>query len=299
VKLAALYVQPAPDALDYPWAIMPGVTGDRARLAGELRDALAGTEYVADLATVGLRGPDGHSDFAALPGAPAIITPHEPDAAVVTRAVGTWLSLTRPGRMLAVVDVSGSMYITVPTSQNRTRFEILIQAARQGLSLFDDAWQVGLWTFSTNLNPPLDYTEILPIRSLAEQRQQLLQATYTIQPKRNGGTGLYDTVLAAYKRVQQGWDPNVVNSVVVMTDGQNDDRNSITLEQLVASLQTVMDSRYPVQVIAIGFGTDVSRAELETITDATGGGTFIADDPADIGKIFLEALSVRPPAPTS
>ena len=35
VKLAALYVQPSPPALDYPYAVMPGVASDRARLADD------------------------------------------------------------------------------------------------------------------------------------------------------------------------------------------------------------------------------------------------------------------------
>lgn len=298
VPLAGLYVQPAPPALDYPWAVMPGTTGDRARLAEQLRDAVvASEEFAAELSRVGLRTSDGSASFDPLPGAPVTIVPGAPDTAVVNRAVGTWLSLTRPGRMLAVVDVSGSMEIRVPTANNQTRFQVLIEAARQGMALFDDDWQVGLWTFSTNLDPPHDYDEIIPIREMSINRPLLLDAMDTLRPKPNGGTGLYDTMLAAYKQVQQGWDPAVVNSVVLMTDGRNDDSNSITLDQLLASLQTVMDARYPINVIAIGFGTEVSRSELEAITNLTGGGTFIADDPADIKEIFLEALSTRPPAP--
>jgi Ca-activated chloride channel homolog len=275
------------------------VTGAKARLADELRQALTGDAYVADLATVGLRAPDGTADFEPIPGAPVNITTHEPDASVVNRAVGTWLSLTRPGRMLAVVDVSGSMNSRVPTANNQTRFQVLIEAAREGMQLFDDSWQVGLWTFSTNLDGPKDYLEVVPIRELTTNRQILLQTMDTLRPKPNGDTGLYDTVLAAYKRVQQDWDPTVVNSVVVMTDGQNDDDNGITLNELIANLETLIDARYPVQVICIGFGGEVSETELRAITDVTGGGTFIAPDPAAIGEIFLEALSVRPPAPTS
>ena len=297
VPLAGLYVQPAPPALDYPWAVMPDTTGDRARLAEQLRDAIvADEEYTAELSRVGLRTLDGSATFEPLPGAPVSIVPLPPETAVVNRAVGTWLSLTRPGRMLAVVDVSGSMEIRVPTANNQTRFQVLIEAARQGMALFDDDWQVGLWTFSTNLAPSQDYIEVIPIREMSINRPLLLQAMETLRPKPNGGTGLYDTMLAAYKQVQQGWDPAVVNSVVLMTDGRNDDSNSITLDQLLASLRTVMDARYPINVIAIGFGTEVSRSELEAITNLTGGGTFIASDPADIKEIFLEALSTRPPA---
>ena len=296
VRLAALYVQPLPAALDYPWAVMPGVGDDKTRLAGELRDALTGNEYVDALATVGLRGRDGTAGFEPMPGAPTTLHTSPPDVAVVSEAVGTWLSLTRPGRILAVVDISGSMNVRVASANNATRFQLLIGTARGGLNLFGDDWQVGLWTFSTNLTPTTDYLEILPIKPLTENRTGLEAAMDTLQPKPNGDTGLYDTVLAAYKRVQQDWDPNVVNSVVLMTDGQNDDDNSLTLEQLVSSLQTIVDPRYPIQMIIIGIGPEVSRTELESITNVTHGGVFIATDPAEIQDIFLEALSLRPPA---
>jgi secreted protein with Ig-like and vWFA domain len=94
--------------------------------------------------------------------------------------------------------------------------------------------------------------------------------------------------------VQAGWDPGAVNSVVLLTDGRNDDANGITLEQLVATLKTLHDPRYPIQVVAIGFGEEVSRDELETITATTGGGAFIAYQASEILPIFLQALSVRP-----
>ncbi len=115
-----------------------------------------------------------------------------------------------------------------------------------------------------------------------------------IQPKKNGNTGLYETVLAAYKDVQQGWDPGKINSVLLMTDGQQDNPGGMTLDQLVAELQKVVNPRQPVEVIAIGIGTDVSKPELTKITQTTGGGVFIATDPAQIGSIFLQAIALRP-----
>jgi hypothetical protein len=298
VRLAALYVRPAPPALDYPYAVMPGITPDRARLAEELGAALDGADdYVSELGTVGLRGPDGTATFPAMPGSPAIIGPGQLDGPTVTRAIATWISVTRPARMLAVIDVSGSMGQRMPNAGGATRAEVALEAARQGLQRFDDSWAVGLWTFSTNLDGPRDYRELLPIRPMTVQRPHLLTAIETIQPVPNGDTGLYDTVLAAYQTVQDGWDPHAVNSVVLFTDGENDDAVSLTLDELIASLRALIDRRYPVQVIAIGIGDDVNRSELERITNTTGGGTFVALQPADIGPIFLQALSLRPPAP--
>jgi Uncharacterized protein containing a von Willebrand factor type A (vWA) domain len=297
VPLAAVYVQPAPPALDYPYVVLPGLATDRQRLAERFRQALAGDQYLDDLAEIGLRGPDGMARFPAMPGAPATITTGQLDDEAVAKALATWVSLTRPSRMLAVIDISGSMAYPVPSAGNATRAQIALEAARQGMMLFDDSWSVGLWTFATRLNGNVDHLEVVPIRPMTENRDALVAALGTIRPDPVGNTGLYDTVLAAYQEVQSGWDPAAVNSVVLLTDGQNDDPDGITLDQLIASLQELVDPQRPIQVIAIGIGDDVSQVELERITSTTGGGTFIARDPSAIGPIFLRALSLRPPAP--
>src|SRR5262249_17244941 len=152
----------------------------------------------------------------------------------------------------------------------------------------DDKWAVGLWTFSTLLDGDKDYKELVPIGPMSAQRTQLNQALAAIQAKRDGDTGLYDTVLAGYKAVQRGWSEGAFNSLVVMTDGQNDDKAGITLDQLISELKSVADPAKRISVILIGIGTEVNQSELEKITSAVGGGTFIATDPAKIGDIFLK-----------
>jgi len=196
--------------------------------------------------------------------------------------------------LLAVVDVSGSMLTPVPTARGATREQVTVEAARNGLGLFDDTWAVGLWEFSTQLDGANDYRQLVSVGPLSDNRQALATALGSLQPKPDGNTGLYDTTLAAYRTVQAGWDPSRVNSVVILTDGQNDDRQGLTLDQLIAQLKQVMDPKRPVQVIAIGIGTDVSEAELKRITDTTGGGTFVAPDPSKVGDIFLKAIALRP-----
>jgi hypothetical protein len=297
VKLAALYVTPAPPALDYPYAVMPGIAADRVRLADDLRAALSGDQFLHDLAAAGLRGPDGTAGFPALPGSPLQISGNGLDGAAIAKALGTWISVTRPARMLAVFDVSGSMADPVPTAGGATRAQVALAAAKAGMALFDDSWSVGLWEFSADMGGGKDYKQLLPIAPMSQNRPGLLAAIGTIQPIPNGNTGLYDTVLDAYKAVQDGFDPNAVNSVVLLTDGQNDDDDGMTQDQLISSLKAIMDPRYPVEVIAIGISTDASQAELQAITNTTGGGTFIAADPSQIGAIFLKALSLRPEVP--
>jgi hypothetical protein len=294
VRLAALYVQPAPNPLDYPFVTL--ATGDRAAAAAAFGKSLTGAAFRDRLASAGLRGPDGTPGrgFQIPAGAPKTLGKGVAvDGATVERALQTWLAIALPARMLAVIDVSGSMLEKVPTAQNHTRMEVTAEAARKGLGLFDDSWALGLWIFSTQLDGDKDYKELQPIGPLSAQRTQILQAIAQVTPKRNGDTGLYDTILAGYKTIQEGYDPGAINTLLVMTDGQNDDKNGLTLDQLVTELKKIYDPKRPVNVILLGIGTDVGQPEMERITNTVGGGTFIARDPAKIGEIFLKAVSLR------
>jgi Ca-activated chloride channel homolog len=295
VRLAALYLDPTPPGLDYPYALLPGVSAERAELARGLREALAGGSYRARLGAAGVRGADGTGQgLPSLPGSPNAVAQGAPDAKAVARAVTTWASVTRPGRMLLVMDVSGSMGAGVPTAGGAARAKVAVDAAAQGLSLVDDTWAVGLWTFSTLLNGDKDYQEQVPIGLMSVQRTAVLGALAKVQPRVGGNTGLYDTALAAYRAVQNGWDPASVNSVAILTDGKNQDPQGLSLDQLVTELKSLADPARPIQVIAIGIGDEVSEAELTKISSTTGGGTFIARDPSAIGEIFLKALALRP-----
>jgi hypothetical protein len=283
--------------LDYPFAVMPGTSVDKATAAGAILGLLAGDAYRNRLATAGLRGDDGGigAGFAAPKGAPALTAPvtAAPDPSRVDTVLATWSAITSPGRLLAVVDVSGSMLQAVPSAGGASREQVTVEAARRGLGLFDDTWAAGLWIFSSQLDGATDYRELVPVAPLADQRQRLLNSLADIRPKPDGNTGLYDTTLAAYRAVQAGWDPSRVNSVVIMTDGKNDDATGLSLDQLVDELRKTMDPARPIEIIAIGIGNDISEAELKRITDTTGGGTFTAPDPAKIGDIFLKAIALR------
>lgn len=309
VPLAALYLEPAPMPLDYPYAVLPGIEPAKASAANGLFAALTSADFRDRLAEQALRAPDGTggAGFQAPQGAPAGSTTAVPaaggtaagglDPTTIEAAVSSWSIATQSGRMLCVIDVSGSMKQPVPTADNATREQVTVAAASRGLGLFDDSWAIGLWTFSTQMAGGRDYRELVPIGPLSTQRGRLEAALGTVRPKDGGDTGLYDTVLAAYRTVQDDWEPGRVNSVVLFTDGKNEDADGISQEKLLAELTRIADPERPVQVVIIGIGTEVSRTELEAITKVTGGGVFVTEDPTGIGDIFLKAIALRPSAP--
>ncbi|GAB7048020.1 substrate-binding domain-containing protein [Catenuloplanes indicus] len=308
VSLAALYVEPAAVALDYPFAVMPEADATKGNAADLLFGELASSPAYRDsLAKAGLRGADGSAGggFTAPTGAPSpeAIAASAPatgggaanglDAAAIGRALASWTAITSPGRMLVVFDVSGSMLSPVPTAADKTRNEVMVEAAGRGLGLLDNEWWLGVWVFSTELQGSRDYRELVPIGQLSKQRDALQASLGEVQPVEGGATGLYDTVLASYLAVQEGYQADKVNSVVLFTDGQNEDANSISRDELIAQLKEKSDAKRPVRVILIGIGNEVNKEELESIAAAGGGGAFVAQDPAKIDEIFLQAIASR------
>jgi Ca-activated chloride channel homolog len=296
VPLAAVAIDPAPAALDYPYAVLPAAQPAVVTAAGRLLAALAGPDFRDQLGRQGLRAADGSTGAGFGGGvpnpAPGPSRPIEPGP--IDQALSTWDTLTQSGRILAVLDVSGSMLTPVPTAGGATREQVTVRAAAGGLALFDDSWSVGLWTFSTNENGTTPYRQLVPIGPLGGQRQRLTAALGTVTANKHGDTALYQTLLAAYQTVRAGWDGTKVNSVVIMTDGMNDNPGGMDLNQLIGQLQRIADPRRPVQVIVLGIGTGVAAPVMQRITQVTGGGVFIATDPASIGKIFLQAIALRP-----
>ncbi|GIF00299.1 substrate-binding domain-containing protein [Paractinoplanes rishiriensis] len=311
IPLVALYLEPSPPPLDYPYAIMPQVDLQKSAAATGLRTQLNSAAFKNALATSGLRFPDGSTGagFARPLGAPEASPAVSQgtggkqaggsaaaglDASALNQVLGSWAAITLPGRVLAVFDISGSMLTKVPTAGNQDRAAVTRGAAAGGLALFDDKWAVGVWLFSTELDGKRPYREIVPISPLSSTRQELQDSIRQIVPKPNGQTGLYDTLLAAYQNVQNSWQPGKINSVILFTDGQNQNDDGISQNKLVAELKRLNDPKRPVRVVIIGIGDEVNEQELTTIVKPTAaGGVFIAEDPAKISSIFLEAIASR------
>jgi hypothetical protein len=242
---------------------------DRASALGRLRAALVGDRGLAALHAAGLRGatwPAAAPPSAASDHLPA--TSAEPMAVTMNHAMwhvlATWSPARRAANVLVVVDVSGSM--GTPPSDSTTP---LIALVRQGIKQFDallpGTARMGLWQFGSQLAPPRDYQQLAPVGPMdARQRTKLTTAISRLNARRTG-TGLYDTILAAYKYQQAHYSGNLPNEIIVFTDGINeDDPVTISLAQLKASLGTA-DPHKRVQIALFGFG---NRLPVHALSDA-------------------------------
>lgn len=220
-----------------------------------------------------------------------------PDADQVSELLRTWGAISLDMRMLTVIDVSGSM--VEKSGDGKTRVEAATEASMTALSMLPDTTQIGLWAFSTDKKPPNDWIELVPIGPLGEplagvaRRKRLEAGASQLTTLVGGGTALNDTTLAAYRHVLSGYDASKVNSVVLMTDGRNDDISSIDTASLIETLKRETDPAKPVPIIMVGLGDEVDMDALRSISAATGGKAYHAKNPEDIRGVLLDAVSQR------
>jgi len=205
--------------------------------------------------------------------------------------------LAAPSRILTVFDISTSM--EAPAGDG-TRATLARDAAKSTLTLVPGNFALGLWFFAAELDGERDWTEVVPTRQLeAEvegtvQRDLLDEELDTIPDRLSpGGTGLYDTTLDAVRAARSDFDPRAVNSVLVVTDGTNEDSQGVDLDELLDTLRSEADPDRPIKVIGVALGPDADLGALEQIADVTGGAAYSAVDPTDLQTVLFDALRQR------
>jgi Mg-chelatase subunit ChlD len=221
-----------------------------------------------------------------------------PERGEVDATMKSWGILTVPSSVLAVIDASASMDTVEGAT---TRMGLAVGAAITALDAFPEHARIGMWAYSIDQGGPgQDWRELAPLRRLdaptgdGKTQTDLLRAQAEVLPGlTGGGRGTYDTMLAAYKATAREFNPAYYNSLVLMTDGSNDDPNSISLDQLVSELEALHDPDRPVRIIAVGLGLNADMAELNRIANATGGQAYSARDPQDILTVLAGGLLTR------
>ena len=300
-SLAAIYPSEGSPMLDYPvFRVDPG-DGERREAVDAVVAALNSDAARTAAMEAGFRSTEGDAPPTA--GEQSGIREEAPqqvelDPAEVGGLISRLTSLAAPSRILAVLDVSTSM--EAPAG-NGTRATLARDAARSTLSLVPGEYALGLWFFAYHLAGDQDWAELVPIRKLetdvdGQSQRALLDAQLAILPERltPGGTGLYDTTLAAVRAARANYDPSAVNSVLLMTDGTNEDDDAgLTEEALLSTLTSEADPTRPIKVIGVALGPDADLSALEQIAEATGGAAYAAVDPADLQTVLFDALRQR------
>ncbi|MCX4910411.1 substrate-binding and VWA domain-containing protein [Streptomyces sp. NBC_00878] len=302
--LDLFYPKDGSPLLDYPFALVdePALTTDESRAALRFMTLLGESDGRRIMEKHGFRTDDDDipdelvtraggrapQPYKELPGPPA--TDKEID-----EALGMWTITVQSTRLTTVVDISASMAKPVPGT-SESRLDVTKAALSQALATFTPEDEVGLWTFSRSVDGKRDYRVLVPTERLggraagSTQRDLLSAAFDSLEPVKNGATGLYDTTLAAYKEATASYTKGKFNGLVLLTDGVNDDPGSISRADLVAQLRELTDPKRPVPLIAIAVGPEADKAELDEIAAATGGSGHLVTDPSEVHSVILKAV---------
>lgn len=254
---------------DYPYVQLKGASVDttQSRAAAAFREFLMTSDQQQLFTDVGFRTAAGRApvpsaavEFGAVPAALPVTDP------VVADTITT--ALTTPlvqARSTVLLDVSGSMGVSEGGS---TRLAASTAAILRRARALPDAGSLGLWTFSADLAGPLPYKMDVPTAALgAAQRAALDAALPALQPRT--ATSLYASIAAAYRDAVRTYAPTGPNSVLLITDGPNDDV-ATTLNGVLGTIAASKNPAAPVMVNVIALGS-ADVAALGQITSATGG----------------------------
>ena len=283
-RLVAIY--PAEGTLwaDHPLALlelgMPGempITDNQRRTYQAFVDYLISAEVQKQLLGVGYRPADldirldgTGSPFTgdAVDWRQPQTTLQIPPANVVEVVQNVWWYTKRPTNVYLVVDTSGSMEGNKITL-TRTALRSFVDQMR------GDRDQVGLITFATNVSL------VRPLQPLDDAgRTQLNGAIDRLIA--SGNTALIDGVWEAYSRLLTEGNPESINAIVVMTDGQeNSSRQSLSAMQR----RIQQESGMQIVIFTIAFGSDADEKLMQTMAEM-GGGQYRRADETDIEDLY-------------
>jgi Ca-activated chloride channel family protein len=178
-----------------------------------------------------------------------------PGAQVIDQVRNVWWLIKRKTNVYLVVDSSGSME-GEKLSNVKEALTVFIDQIEGGEE------RVGLIEFWGNVDI------LVPLDRLGDSRGALVSAINGLQA--GGDTALLDGVLRAYKELQRLNDPERINAIVVMTDGQ-ENASHISVWDLTDRMQRGNQTGPPVVVFAIAYGRDADYGTLEQLAQATGG----------------------------
>ncbi|UAC01560.1 VWA domain-containing protein [Dactylosporangium vinaceum] len=292
VPLVAVYPKEGTLVSDHPFVVLTNASDEQKAAAADFLNYVRDAPQQKRFTDLAFRTYDGKAGAGAtrenglLPDA-KFTTIDPPSPQVLEKALATWDGQRKRAKVLLVMDVSGSMNNDAGNGQ--TRMELAKQAALQSLGLLAADDEVGLWTFSTEIEgASTPYTEQVPVGALADNKAKLEQVIKSLSA--DGGTALYATTRAAQRKMVELSNPNRINAVVVLTDGKNEYPKDADLDALVRDVDT-SEKEIPVRVFTIAYGEQADLGVLQKISAASRAAAYNASDPTTINNVMVNVLS--------
>jgi Ca-activated chloride channel family protein len=199
-----------------------------------------------------------------------------PEPRVLDGVRRAWREDRKPASVLLVVDVSGSM-------QEEDRLVRAKAGVRTFFRQVGKQDSVGLMIFSDKIQP------LVPVGPFARNEDRLRATVENLIA--DGGTAVYDATIEAFEQVRSDANPERINAVVVLTDGEDTD-SSASAEDVVSAVRAEGESDDQVRVFTIAYSTGAQGAKeaLEEIATASGGQPYEGDT-EDIETVYQSISS--------
>ena len=163
------------------------------------------------------------------------------------------------------------------------------------LPFFADEASVGLWTFSRAARGN-DWQAVVPLgrldRPVGGRHRPRQHRRPPCRGSRADGRHRRCTTRPwrPSPRCASCWQPGP-NTVVLISDGKNEDPGSPDLRTTLDRLVDGADPARPVEVVTIALGSGADAKALRNIAAATRGKAYTAARPEDLESVFLAALT--------
>ena len=199
-----------------------------------------------------------------------------PEPAVLARIQEAWSKNRKAANIMLVVDTSSSMAT-----------DAKIDHAKKGLQGFlsqlSPRDRVGLVRFSD------DVQTVVPVRPFAKDAGELRRRVRGLVA--DGQTALYAATSQAVDNVAALNDPDRINAVVLLSDG-DDTIGKPLLSQLVPQLAShTGPETNPIRVFPIAYGEDAPSTQVLGRIASTSGGELAKGDTDNIGSVYRRISS--------
>lgn len=224
-----------------------------------------------------------------------------PPGPVLLGLLDAWATQRKTARVLLVLDVSGSMGEPADPEDPGagTKLDLAVGAVQDGLSKFKAEDLVGLRIFTTGLGSnggdEVSFQDLSPIAPIGENRERLRNEVGSLMPL--NGTPLYEVVGVSHSQMVEQYEPTLINAVVVLTDGVNDDgdpeNDKSQFNALIEEIGRTSngENATPVRIFTIAYGADADVGALQQISEASNATAYSASDATTIGEVFTAVVS--------
>jgi Ca-activated chloride channel family protein len=220
-----------------------------------------------------------------------------PSGDVLVGLLDNWAVQRKSGRVLMVLDVSGSMGAAADPSDpgGPTKLDLAVTAIQDGLEEFKPEDRVGIRIFTTGLGATGNYEDLAAVEPVGPNREALANEVSTLIPL--NGTPLYATVADSFAEMVTAYDPSLINAIVVLSDGENDDGDpsddDAQLRALLEEIESTAngENATPVRIFTIAYGADADTSILERISEASNATAYEATDATTISDVFNAVVS--------